>query len=155
MRDRSPTVRWVKWAQAGLHSITCLSTASPSPSLTSPQTSPLLLTPNQACGINTSDNNSSKLSSKVKSKKIQIINQYFIPVSLRLPALHSSLHFESWKFSYLKKHEEKPFTHWLIHGHRHTLHNYLVARFAGGPRKTQSKLSWMDCHDNAKWMEVL
>lgn len=48
------------------------------------------------------------------------------------------------------------YTHRLTHTgtHTHKPHNFLVARFAGGPRTTQSKLSWKEYHDNAERMDT-
>lgn len=81
--NRSHAKRRVNWLQAGLHSITCISTAPPSLALVSPQTSPLPLTPSlKACGINTD-----KLSIQftVARKRMQTVIQS-LTTSLSLPS---------------------------------------------------------------------
>lgn len=95
-----------------------------------------------------------------------------LPLLSRLPSppsLLSSPHSWSWLFYTLifcklylitllfpETWRKTSYTLRLTHGqtHSHTPHNYLVARFAGGPRTTQSKLSWKDCHDNAERMDT-
>lgn len=85
------------------------------------------------------------------------------------PPLLSSLHSWSWLFLYfdflralpqriafprdMEKNLWHTQTYTWTNTHKHTPHNFLVARFASGPRTTQSKLSWKDCHDNAERMD--
>ncbi len=59
---------------------------------------------------------------------------------------------ETWKKLLHKLTYTRTNTH--IHTRTHKSHNYLVARFAAGPRTTMSKLSWKDCHDNAERMDT-
>lgn len=99
---------------------------------------------------------------------MQIVIQHFTPLSSPLsPSLAFRLstvghgHFYTLIFSQLyliallfpETWRKTSYTHWLTHGETYTPHNYLVARFAGGPTTTQSKLSCKDCHDNAERMD--